>query len=99
MKASRAQRKGEPICMKEMFFWVDDEDELRDMVWDYYWKDVLDGAALRIKEMESVVPKNYQRLFKVWIEKSYISCNPTSSSIVYTVPYQMSDEERWNIEC
>ena len=75
--------------MKEMFFWVDDEDELRDMVWDYYWEDVLDGAALRIREMENVIAKEKgRRLFKVWIEKSYISCNPTSSSIVYNTLYQ-----------
>lgn len=75
--------------MKEMFFWVDDEDELKDMVWDYYWEDVLGGAALRVKQMKNVVSKDYQRLFKVWIEKSYISCNPTSSSIVYNTLYQL----------
>lgn len=74
--------------MKEMFFWVDDEDELKDMVWDYYWEDVLDGAALRIKEINNVASEENKRLFKVWIEKSYISCNPTSSSIVYTMPCQ-----------
>ena len=76
--------------MKEIYFLVDNEGELKKKIWDYdyFWEDILGGAALRIKEINNVASEENKRLFKVWIEKSYISCNPTSSSIVYTVPYQ-----------
>ena len=76
--------------MKEIYFLVDNEGELKKKIWDYdyFWEDVLGGAALRIKEINNVASEENKRLFKVWIEKSYISCNPTSSSIVYATPCQ-----------
>ena len=76
--------------MKEIYFWVDNEGELKKKIWDYdyFWEDVLGGAALRIKEISNVASEENKRLFKVWIERSYISCNPTSSSIVYNTLYQ-----------
>lgn len=71
------RRQGEPICMNQLYFLVDSEDELRDEVWNALFEKMSNSSiTLSIEPLE--VSGTDKKLFKVswwsWLD-SYININ------------------------
>lgn len=51
--------------MIQMYFLVEDENELKDKIWENFFDDLMSGAVLGIEELP--IEEDDERLFRVWV--------------------------------